>query len=660
MANKWLKNWQKTRKQVGWIEIKKAKFADYQKIGFKSGLEVHQQLDTKKKLFCRCPSGIYHDFDDYDAEIIRHMRPTLSELGEYDGTALMEFKTKKNIVYRINNDTACTYEVDDTPPFALNREALDYAMQIALLLKMNIVGELHITRKQYLDGSIPTGFQRTTILGIEGEIPISTRKIRLIQFSIEEDSCREFSDYRHTRIYHTDRLGIPLVETVTYPDMLTPSEAAEACQHIRFVMRSSGRVRKGIGAARQDVNVSVRGGTRVEIKGVSHISWIPKLTHNEGFRQVSLLMIRDELNKRINDTKVWRIKKAILPEHQWQHIHLMKEKLDEDWRLVAVNLPDFKNILSFFTQPERTFADEISDRLKVIPCLEKPNMFCSEDLHPTLSESDWEKVRLSLQPGENDAQILFWTPEEDLATALETIEERCKLAFEGVPNETRKSIPDGTTIFERVLPGADRMYPDTDSKPISISQGLIEEAGKNLPVSIAERLAQLAEWKVPIDAYVYILRNNLMPIIEKIVKDLELNPKTVALFFAHRVKNLQKNENPVFDYNKIYDFLKFVKDRKLEFDIAYEMLPVLFENPNIMFNSILDLIDYEETKPENILKEIPSLHSLYREVGKSKNQPYSELNWIMGKLRKDAVGNMPLRELRKHVFNYVTREAGNA
>ena len=171
------------------------------------------------------------------------MRPTLSELGEYDGTALMEFRTRKNIVYRIKDESACTYDIDDTPPFPINREALDIAIEVALLLKTNVVGELHITRKQYLDGSIPTGFQRTAIVGIEGDIPISNKKIGIIQLSIEEDSCREVADKGHERIYTTDRLGMPLMEMVTSPDMKTPDEAAEAGQYLRFLARSTGKMR---------------------------------------------------------------------------------------------------------------------------------------------------------------------------------------------------------------------------------------------------------------------------------------------------------------------------------------------------------------------------------------------------------------------------------
>ena len=181
------KNYEETRKEIGFVTRKEATLNDYKRIGFKSGLEIHQQLKTKSKLFCRCPAGIFHDDNDYDAEVIRHMRPTLSEMGVYDGTALMEFRTRKEITYRINNETACTYEVDDTPPFPIDREALEIAISIALAAKMNIVGEVHITRKQYLDGSIPTGFQRSAIISGEGELQLKNKKVRLIQLSLAED-----------------------------------------------------------------------------------------------------------------------------------------------------------------------------------------------------------------------------------------------------------------------------------------------------------------------------------------------------------------------------------------------------------------------------------------------------------------------------------------
>jgi glutamyl-tRNA(Gln) amidotransferase subunit E len=662
-------NWLDTRALVGWVPLASATLDTWAQLGFKCGLEVHQQLLTRKKLFCRCRAGRYHDFAEYDAEIVRHMRPTLSELGGYDGTALMEFKTRKKIVYRINNDCACTYEVDDTPPFPMNREALSHAMQIALLLKLNIVGELHITRKQYLDGSIPTGFQRTTILGIEGEFPISNKVIRVIQFSIEEDSCREVSDHRHTRVYYADRLGMPLIETVTYPDMLTPWEAAEAAQNIRFIARSSGKVRVGIGAAREDVNVSVTGGTRVEIKGVAHISWIPKLTHNEAFRQKSLLEIMAILNKRMPDSSSWEIKHIILDGSDWKHNDTLKQATREGWQLVAVNLPGFKEILSFFNQPGRDFAGEIADRLKVIACLEKPNMVYNEQVDfgvdtgmQILAKEDWQRIQSLLHADvQADAQILFWAPEEDVKTALETISERCKMAFSGVPNETRKSLPDGITLFERVLPGADRMYPDTDSAPIPILDELIEESRTGLPVGLSERIEQLVEWNVPDDAYTYILRNNLMPVLEELSAEHGISPKRLGLLYAHLLKSMQGCSPLPFDNQRIADLLLFVNKRKLKHDILPAMLKVLYRHPNMQFASILTVLGYKEASLDAIKAEIPMLVELWQKVRKPGFKRTDALcNWIMGQLSKHALGNIPLAELHSIVVAELAKEVNHA
>ena len=650
-------NYKITMKNVGYKPRLKTKKKDYEKLGFKSGLEVHQQLATKEKLFCHCPVGIYQNLDDYDAELIRHMRPTLSEMGTYDGTALMEFRTKKNITYRIKNKTTCTYEVDDTPPFPLNREALEYAIEISLLLKQNIVGELHITRKQYLDGSIPTGFQRTAIIGIEGEIPLKHKNVRIIQLSIEEDSCREVSDIGHERIYTTDRLGIPLIETVTYPELLTPDEVMEAGQVIRFINRSSGKVRTGIGAGRQDVNVSITGGTRVEIKGVSHISWIPELTHNEAFRQKGLLLIRDELNKRIEQTEKWKPTfKTLNFDVSDIEFEPIKKAMENGWCLVACNLPNFKGILSHFLQPGKTFADELEGRLKVIACLEKPNMVHSEDMNPVFNEDMLKKRSKLLGSTEDDAQIVFWASEEDIQTAKETIEERCKMTFEGVPNETRKALKDGTTIFERVLPGADRMYPDTDSAPIPVEDEYIESIRAKLPVELKERLIQLNKWQIPEDCFTYILKNNLMPLLEKMIKETKVESKWLGTLFGHRMKYIEGQIIPSedFSYELINKLIKFLQKQKIDLDIAENMLPIICLNPQMEFESVLNSLEYEKYPKEKILKNVASLQSMFPKINKSKNPKAAE-KWIMGNLRPIALGNIPLKELSKYVHATLTK-----
>ena len=646
-----LKNYDTTRQTIGYVERHKANTKDYKRIGFKSGLEVHQQLQTVSKLFCRCPAGIYHGDDDFDAEVIRHMRPTLSELGEYDGTALMEFKTRKNITYRLNNRSACTYEVDDTPPFNIDPEALKIAIEISLLSKLNIVGEVHITRKQYLDGSIPTGFQRTAILGVEGEIQLKNKKVRLIQLSIEEDSCREISDIGHERIYKTDRLGMPLIETVTHPDMTTPDELAEAAEYIRFLNRSTGKVRTGIGAGREDVNVSCAGGSRVEIKGVAHNKWIPELSHNEAFRQWALLNIKQIIHDRGIKLNKWQMSHKEIDFSMPELLApALREKLNQRFKVVAINLPKLQGILSHFMQPGHNFAHEISHRLKVIACIERPNMTHSESFEPLLSEAELDKISKWLDAKKHDAQIILWGPAEDIPTALETVEERIRMAFEGVPEETRKSLPDGTTIFERVLPGSDRMYPDTDSAPIPLTVEFIESLGKDLPLDIADRYTQLKKWGIPEDTWKYLLSKNMIPLIEKICDDFGYDHKFIGSFIGHTFKNIEgKCElHKNFFYNKIYELFRYIKEKKLEPGIARYMIPVIYEFPDMQFSSVLTSIHFKQRSMTEILAPIDFLYEKYQ-----KDTPASEgsddINWLMGQVHYQAIGNMDMADLRHKI-----------
>lgn len=645
------KNYQITRQKIGYVNRKEATEADYQRIGFKSGLEVHQQLKTKEKLFCHCPAGIYHNNNDYDAEVIRHMRPTLSELGEYDGTALMEYKTRKKIVYRLNNETACTYEIDDTPPFKMDKEALEIALDISLQCRLNIVGEVHITRKQYLDGSIPTGFQRTAIIGVEGELPLKNKTVRLIQLSLEEDSCREISDIRHTRIFKTDRLGMPLIETVTYPDMFTPDELREAAEYIRFLNRSTGKVRTGIGSGREDVNVSCRGGTRVELKGVAHNKWIPELSHNEAFRQWALLFIKDQLAGQVTQPDQWEMNHLQIDiGEQGLTDDLLQQASRRGEQIIAINLPGFCGILSHFTQPGKVFADEIADRLKVIACLERPNMRHSEETDPGLNPDTFQTLRPLLSARPRDAQIVLWGPKEDIPTALETVEERCRMAFREVPRETRKTFPDGTTVFERVLPGPDRMYPDTDSAPIALDKKYIEERRKQLPEEIIDRYHKLREWNVPEDTYNYIFSKDLYPLIRDISEKLGFDAKFAGTFIGHTLKFVEGHytRHANFQYAHIYDLFAFISQKGLRKEIAKKMLPWVYSQNPMNFEQILGEIHYKPLKKDEILSRVPQLHQEFDRI-RHANNAHGRIDWMMGQLHHNALGNIPLDELRKEI-----------
>ncbi|HJH60262.1 MAG TPA: Glu-tRNA(Gln) amidotransferase subunit GatE [Bacteroidetes bacterium] len=642
-------NYENTKNQAGYVDRKKATQADYDRIGFMSGLEVHQQIKTEKKLFCHCPACKFNKFDNYHAELIRHMRPTLSELGEYDGTALMEFKTRKEIVYRINNATACTYDIDDTPPFPINREALEKAIKIALRSNLNIVGEVHITRKQYLDGSIPTGFQRTAIIGVEGLLKMPKKDIRLIQLSIEEDACREISDIGHRRVYQTDRLGVPLIETVTYPDCTNPDELRDAASFIRFLGRSTGLVRTGMGAGREDVNVSCTGGTRIEIKGVSHIKWIPELSHNEAFRQWSLLLLRDRLNS-IADKDNWHIVAADVHDDDFSFkFEPIVESQKAGGALKIIKLPKFRAALSHFTQPGKIFADEIADRLKVIACLERPNMLHDEMLEPVLSKNMWKELGEVVQAGDEDALILLWGPRDDMKTALEVIEERCLMAFDGIPKETRKSFENGTTIFERVLPGADRMYPDTDSAPIPLDLDWVESLKKDLPTEIIDQYYKLKEWDVPEDCFTYILSRNYFPVMLKINEELGVNGKLLGTFFGHRIKYIMgQHPKAQLTDEQIYNMFAYLKENNLNYRLAWKMLPFMALHPKTRPAKVIEAIHFRKVSESEITKKISRIKEDFVPV-KKKNQEENLRNWIMGQIHDEAVGNVDLAEISKTI-----------
>lgn len=514
---------------------------DYRNIGLKVGLEVHQQLRTQRKLFCRCPAGIYSD--EYDAEILRHMRPTLSELGEYDGTALMEKKTRKNIIYRIHHATVCTYEFDDTPPFFIDDVALDIALEIAMLLRLNLVGELHISRKQYLDGSIPTGFQRTGILGVDGWIPFKDRRIRIRQLSIEEDACREVWDRGHDRVFLTDRLGMPLIETVTEPDIRTPQEAAEVGQILRLLARSTGKVRTGYGAARQDVNVSVAGGTRCEIKGTPQIWRNPRLIYNEARRQCSLLHIREVLRERGVTPDTFRATfQDVTPLVARTEYALLRQAVQEGHVVKCVVLHGFADLLNEPTQERTTFAREFADRVRVIACLtHTPNIIHSDQAADTLPGRDWKALRRKMRAGSGDVLVLVWGNEQDATTACEEIVIRGREATMGVPNDTRQALKDGTNGFERVLPGAERMYPDTDLPPLAITQERLERIRAGLPELVWDRLARYEKLGLPRDVVQPLCTSPRAGLFDRLVSKLRIDPRFAAVTLVQRFKGLRRS-----------------------------------------------------------------------------------------------------------------------
>ena len=532
---------------------------DYAAVGLIAGLEVHQQLLTANKMFCRCPAGRYTE--THDGSVLRHMRPTLSELGEYDGTALMEFKTKKNIIYLLHEDNVCTYEMDDTPPFLVNQGAVDIAIEQCVMLGCDIVDEVHIARKQYLDGSIPTGFQRTAIVGVNGRLPFRGRELSVTQVSVEEDSCREVSDHGHLIVWRTDRLGMPLIETVTGPDLRTPDEVEEAILLVGRVCRSTGHVRVGIGASRQDVNVSVRGGRRVEIKGVPRAGWAPRLVHGEAVRQVNLLKLRDELHRRgLTGPDRIVVESADVTElFAASALDVLRRDAWDAWVKAQGRRPGFElgagpftvraaclrglgGTLAWPTQPDHAFAGELAGRVRVIAGLDQPPILFHGEKWPdypnALQELRAVRARLKCRP--EDALVVVWGPADDTATAVDEMRLRYADATQGVPNETRQPFADGSTDFERILPGPDRMYPDTDSPPTRVTRERVTRLSAALPERPWQREARYAAVGVPRQTIHYLIRRGGAALVDRVVSEAGADLRRACFFFGERLKGLRR------------------------------------------------------------------------------------------------------------------------
>jgi glutamyl-tRNA(Gln) amidotransferase subunit E len=520
---------------------------DYEGVGFISGLEVHQQLGTTHKLFCRCPAGLYTEA--HDGEVMRHMRPTLSELGEYDGTALMEFKTKKEIIYLLNHLNVCTYEMDDTPPFLVNQEAIDLAIELCLMMNMDVIDEIHIARKQYLDGSIPTGFQRTAIIGVNGWLPFNGRRLTITHVSVEEDSCREVSDKGHRIVWRTDRLGMPLTETVTGPELRTPEEVRDAILLCGMTARSTGRVRTGIGASRQDVNVSVRGGSRVEIKGVPRAGLAVKLVHNEGIRQCNLLALRDQLHRRgltaPGDIRVESFDVSDI----WAGVDVgfIRRALQAGGKVLAVKVFGAAGLAQHPTQPDTTFLDELAGRIRVIACLDEAPIVFSGAQFPQFQTRNLvlDRVRKRAGAGANDDVFVVFGPEDDVRTAADEIRLRFADATLGVPKETRQALVGGYTTFERILPGPDRMYPDTDSPPTRVTQERVAAIKSRLKSPPWTRIERYMSWRVPEETCRFLIRRGGAEIVDAVVEKTGVDGLVAAIQIGQRAKALKREGIPV-------------------------------------------------------------------------------------------------------------------
>jgi glutamyl-tRNA(Gln) amidotransferase subunit E len=518
----------------------------YRKLGLMVGLELHQQLNTQRKLFCHCPTVIRDD--EPDGNFVRRLRPTQSEMGEIDPAALFEFQRKKRFCYEYYNDTTCLVEADEEPPHDLCEEAVDICLTVAEFLKSKPVDEIHPMRKIVIDGSNTTGFQRTTIIANGGEVIVSEKTIGIQTICLEEDAARKIADddKNNMRVYRLDRLGIPLIEVATDPDIRTPDEAQEVALALGLLLRSTGSVKRGLGTIRQDVNVSIKGGAIIEIKGFQQLDMLSTLVEFEVQRQAKLLEIRDTLKTRGISSKDIKSKLVdITDTFTKSDSKVIKKAVKSGGAVYAVRLPGFANLVGTEVQPGRRLGTELSDYAKFWGGV--GGIFHTDELPKYgITDTDVSKFRKLVNAGEQDAVVLVASSKENCKDALEAVVDRARVAVEGVPAETRTPLPDGTSKYARPRPGSSRMYPETDVRPVKVTETLLKRIRKNMPETIENREKRfIKDYELSPDLAYQITRSRNLDLFEQIVKETKVSPTLVAATLENTVVSLHRDQVPI-------------------------------------------------------------------------------------------------------------------
>ncbi|MEB2835777.1 MAG: Glu-tRNA(Gln) amidotransferase subunit GatE [Desulfurococcales archaeon] len=514
---------------------------DYGAIGLTVGLEIHQQLATKTKLFCGCPAELSDEEHD---EFRRRLRPTRSELGEVDIAALFEWRKGRVYEYEAPHHHSCLVEADEEPPHPINREAVVIAMAVAKALGSWIVDEVHVMRKIVIDGSNTSGFQRTAIVALGGSIRVEGRDYSIETIVVEEDAARKLGERGRTTRYRLDRLGIPLIEIATGPDMHTPEEAYKVALAIGRLLRLTGKVKRGLGTIRQDLNVSIRGGAKTEIKGVQRLDLIPRVVEYEALRQLRLLEIRDELRRRgVKAEDVRAVEPVDVTEiFRGTASKVVRRAIEAGGVVLALRLPGFHGLLGRELVPGRRLGTELADYARFWGGV--GGLFHSDELPKYgITREEVEEVYNALGARRGwDAFVLVAGDPDSARRAIEAVRERAAQATIGVPEETRAANEDGTTRFLRPRPGSARMYPETDIPPLLVTEDMHDEAEKIKPEPVEVKLKRLVEeYGLPRDMAERVISDIRLDLIERLIRRFHprVPAKLIASIFTVTLKGIK-------------------------------------------------------------------------------------------------------------------------
>ena len=579
---------------------------DYEKLGLKVGLEIHQQLDTKAKLFCQCKPELFKE--QPEITFLRRLRPTQSELGQIDPAAYFEFQKGVKILYEANSETSCLVEMDEEPPHPLNMEAVETALTVALMLNAKPVEEIHVMRKTVIDGSNTTGFQRTCVIALNGKIKIANKTVPIQHISLEEDAARKMGEEEGNIIrYRIDRLGIPLIEITTAPVINTPKEAGEVALAIGKILRATGKVKRGLGTIRQDLNISIPNGALTEIKGVQELELIPLVVEYEVQRQLNLIKITQEL-KAIG-AKTEEIKEEyydVTEVFKQTKCKVIQKALNKNQKVLALKLPKFKNFLKRELVPNIRLGTEMADRAKFWGRV--GGIFHTDELpNYGITNQEIQKLKEATKAQEKDAIVFVADNPENAKDALKAVLERAKETLKGVPEETRAANPDGTTRYMRPRPGAARMYPETDIPPTQITEDHIKKITTHLPELPEQKLKRLMEnYKLNQKLAKQILDSEYSETFETIVKESGVSPTTVAAFLTENLKALKREgiQTEKISENQMREIFKKLSSGEITKETIQEIISWLSKHEDKTVQEAINNLGLKMLTKEEIEKII--------------------------------------------------------
>ena len=541
------------------------------KIGLKVGLEIHQQLDTKKKLFCNCKPI---ENTEYTEKFTRKLRAAKSELGKIDPAALFESSKSKTIVYYANQNSSCLVEKDDEPPHDLDVKAKEVALLISSALDSKIFSEIHVMRKTVIDGSNTSGFQRTMLVAQGGQIMVDEKKVGVQSICLEEDAAKLIKDENNQRFFSLDRLGVPLVEIALEPVTGDPAFVRKIALTLGRLLRVTKKVARGIGTIRQDVNVSIDGGGVVEIKGVQQLEQLEKIIEYEAKRQYGMKLISEKINSlgtyNIDKNDVFTISSIL----QNCNSKIIKKSLENKNEIKAIRVKKFSGVFGFEPFSGIRLGKEIGELVRFFGI---GGVFHSDELpNYGIENEDIQKVRKYLELEQYDAFLIIAGKEPTLGFAINSIINRIKNAKNGPLAETRAATPTNETIFLRPRPGASRMYPETDIPTIKVSNNELGNAISMIPKSWEETILQIQnKYKINEQLSEQIFDSEYFELFEKICNNDEASPNFVASVLCSTITNLQRKnfDASLLKDKEIFDVFDLLNENK----ISKESIEIIFK-----------------------------------------------------------------------------------